>query len=193
MWEMCRAFLLAAALLAGCKAELGNGGGDDNLVVDGTLAVDGPLVDAPAADAPVDARVCAGGDARATDMEGSCLVLFGTPRTWSNASAACMQLGARLLVIDDADTDLVARTLAGTKDVFVGLTDVVTENTFVWVDGTPLGYTNWRTGEPNDGNGNFAEDCGIINGVRGGQWDDRPCATDPAVGVLGEYPYLCQY
>lgn len=193
MYEMCRSLLLAAALLVGCKAELGNSGGDDNLVVDGSPSSDTPLVDAPAADAAVDARACAGGDARMTDMEGSCVVLFQTPRTWSNASAACTQFGAQLLVIDDADTDLVARTLAGTTDVFMGLTDVVTENTFVWADGTPLVYSNWRTGEPNDGNGNFAEDCGIINGVRGGQWDDRPCATDPQVGVLGEYAYLCQY
>ena len=62
----------------------------------------------------------------------------------------------------------------------------------MWADGTPLTFDNWRTGEPNNGNNNFQEDCQIIEGDQGGTWDDRPCAPDPNAGPAGVYSYVCE-
>jgi hypothetical protein len=88
--------------------------------------------------------------------------------------------------------DAVAEALVGNLDTFIGLTDVVQEGQFVWSDGTPLGFSNWHAGEPNDGGGNYAEDCAIIAGARADkQWDDRPCAPVTGVGG-GKYAVLCQ-
>ncbi len=76
-------------------------------------------------------------------------------------------------------------------DAFIGATDVAVENTYVWPDGSALSFTNFRTGEPNNGNGAFEEDCLVIEGARMGTWDDRPCAPPP-VGT-GSYAYVCQF
>lgn len=180
-----------ALVVLGCKAELA-GPGPELTGVDAALDA-AAIVDASATDAPADARACAGGDARMTAPDGSCVVYFAQPRTHAAASAACAQLAARLLIIRDAGTDAVARTLVGAEAAYIGLTDDAVEGTFRWVDGSALGYTNFAAGEPNDGAGNFAEDCALVAGPRGGQWDDRPCAPDAVAGVPGEYPYLCQY
>jgi len=174
-------------LLAACSASVdGNGTGDDD--------VDAAVVDAQPVDTlPIDARACAGGDARMVAPDGSCIVRFDAVKTYADAGAACTAFGARLAILNSADRDAVARTLAGTANLFIGLSDQAVEATFVWSDGSALGYKNFHLGEPNDGAGNFPEDCIVVNGVRGGQWDDRPCAPDPNAGVPGMYPYLCLF
>ena len=55
-----------------------------------------------------------------------------------------------------------------------------------WVnDGIPLVYTNWATGEPNDGV--YGQDCAATNhqvqyGL--GRWDDAGCDQP--------FPYVCE-
>jgi hypothetical protein len=173
-------------LLAACSASVdGNHTGD----------VDAPMADAQSSDAPppVDARACAGGDARMAVADGSCVVRFDAAKTYADASAACVAFGAKLAILNSSERDAVARTLAGAADIFIGLTDQAVEATFVWSDGSALGYQNFYPGEPNDGAGNFPEDCIIVNGVRGGQWDDRRCVPDPNTGAGGMYPYFCLF
>jgi hypothetical protein len=178
---------LALALIAGCGVEIDGNQGE---VADAASDSQTPL-DA-AVDAPIDARPCTGGDGAM--MSGTqCLVVFDTPRTFADAMAQCAAFGSQLLVIRNAQDDAVARMLAGTADLFMGLSDTATEGTFVWVDGSALVYSNWYLGEPNNGNGNYQEDCGVINGARGGQWDDRPCAPTPERPMSGQYGYLCQF
>jgi hypothetical protein len=174
-------------LLAACSASVdGNSTGDIDAAVGDARSID-------AAPQPTDARVCAGGDARMAVADGSCVVRFDAVTTYADAAAACVAFGAKLAILNSSERDAVARTLAGTANLFIGLTDQAVETTFVWSDGSALGYKNFYPGEPNDGNGTFPEDCIIVNGVRGGQWDDRPCAPDPNAGVPGMYPYLCLF
>ncbi|HEU0030206.1 MAG TPA: C-type lectin domain-containing protein [Kofleriaceae bacterium] len=151
------------------------------------------IVDATPPDAPIDARTCAGADGSATTEDGTCLLLFTTPRSFDDASNACAAIGTRLAILDTPERDTIGRALAGTRQVFIGLTDQVVEGQFRWVDASALVFSNFATGEPNDANGAFAEDCIILDGNRAGQWDDRPCATDPVATVPGTYGYLCQF
>lgn len=177
--------MIALALLAGCGAEL-----EEDAALDAPGGPADAAVDA-AVDAPIDARPCVGGQARTTDADGTCWVFYTSPATWADAQAACVAAGSQLAIIKTAQANQVVTSLIGAVDAFVGARDVAVEGTFVWGDGTALTYTNWRTGEPNNGNGTFEEDCLIVEGALGGSWDDRPCAPPPT--GTGAYAYVCQY
>ncbi|HEY1558621.1 MAG TPA: lectin-like protein [Kofleriaceae bacterium] len=167
---------LGALLLVGCGARLANTGADASAGVD----------------ASVDATPCAGGDAHATAPDGSCLMWFATAKTYADAQVACRGVSAHLAYLKTAELDNAAEALCGTADTFAGGDDLAAVGTFVWNDGTPFGYTNWEMGEPNDGNGNYNENCLVVAASRATKgWDDRPC--DPSqVPTSGSFPYLCQ-
>lgn len=180
---------IAAVLvvLAGCGAHV-DGEPENSAVPDASLPSDSATRD------PVDAKPCNGGDARATAPDGSCLILVSALQIWTEAKATCAGLGAHAAVLTTAALDTAAETLVGNLDTFIGLTDEAKEGTFVWVDGTPLGFTNWRSGEPSNGGpgATYDENCVVISGARAGkQWDDRPCAPVPNVEG-GRYAVLCQ-
>lgn len=180
------AFVVLA--VAGCEARLGPGGPID------AIAVDSPEYRDAGIDAPVDARPCEGGDMARMAPDGSCLVFVASPLTYVQAKAACAAMDAHLAFLKSAAVDAVAEDLVGTTDTWIGLTDLAVEGSFVWDDGTPLQYSNWHAGEPNDGgNDPIAEDCVIIAGARTGKgWDDRPC--DPSeYPTSGMFAYLCHY
>jgi hypothetical protein len=178
--------LATVVLVAACGAKL-EGGLIENEIPDGN-PVDA-FVTPP--DAPPDARPCAGGDSRATDSTGSCFLFFVGPRTRLAAETDCTANNAHLAKIENAEQNAVVLSLAIGRDAFIGATDVVAEGTYLWHDGTPLTFQNFRSGEPNNANGQFEEDCLIIEGALDGTWDDRPCAPPPA--GTGSYAYVCQF
>jgi len=191
-----RLFAFALCLAAGCHTLL-----DDPLTrPDAFVPRDGARSDAPLVDAPIDAapppppdaRACAGGDARAVDPStGSCFFIFRAGKTRADAEATCAANTAHLAIIKSAATNAVVQSLASGADAFLGATDGLTEGVYLWPDGTGLAFQNFRAGEPNNGGGQFQEDCLVIEGARGGSWDDRPCAPPPAGS--GIYAYVCQF
>lgn len=65
--------------------------------------------------------------------------------------------------------------------IWIGLTDIDKESTFVWVDGTSSDYRNWyEASEPNNYGGN--EDCVHIR--NGDKWYDDRCNQ--------LFPFLCK-
>jgi hypothetical protein len=122
----------------------------------------------------------------ACDPLDGCLLLVREPKAFVDARAGCAASGSQLAILTDSNRDALARELAGTLEVFIGLTDTVTEGVFEWVDGTPLDFRNFAMGEPNDVLP--GQDCVVIAGPT---WDDRPCAADPNNPIPGVYPYLC--
>ena len=187
-------FVLALVLAAGCGVRLA-----DDPTAHGIAdahpggAPDVPVTPGDAAAPPVDARPCTGGDAHATGPNGVCFVFVTGPSTWIAAEAACVAMSARLAILDSAAKDSVAEAMLSV-DTFIGGTDAITEGSFLWVDGTPLGFTNWHAGEPNNGNGAYQEDCIVVAGARVGKgWDDRPCAPETGAATAGRYAYLCEY
>jgi hypothetical protein len=188
-------FAALAVLLAGCQTLLDGpltrpdafAPPEDGLPMRG----DATLPDG-APPPPPDARVCAGGDASMTDPStGSCFFIFRAPKTRADAAAACAAANSHLAIIKSAATNAVVQSLALGADTFIGATDAVTEGVYLWPDNTGLVFTNFRAGEPNNGDGQFQEDCLVIQGNNGGTWDDRPCAPTPAGS--GVYAYVCQF
>lgn len=140
-----------------------------------------------------DARPCTGGDGHATDGT-SCFVFFLAPKIWVDARTACEALPGHLAIVKNAADNMLVAGLAHGHATFIGATDMVTEGTFLWVDGTPLGYQHFRTGVPDNGGGTYEEDCLVIEGNKtpDDTWDDRPC--DPSqVATSGNFPYVCEY
>lgn len=185
-----RFIAVLVVLAAGCGATLDDAPTDASSS-DSFRSLDA-AIDAP----PIDARLCAGGDARATDASGSCFVYFIGPATYANAEIACTAFGSRLAVIKNVATNGTVRSLIGLTDAWVGGTDSAAEGSFIWLrnplDPITVGttYTNWRQGEPNNSSSNpEGEDCMIIEGDQNGTWDDRTC-TDPGAG---SYSYVCQF
>ena len=179
----------AVLLVAGCGARVGGGGpGDDTFETP-----DAKVWRDAAIDAPPDARPCMGGTMAQGAPDGSCLVFVATPITYVAAKAACAAMNAHLAYLKTAALDTFAEQFIGMTETWIGATDRVTENTFLWDDGTAVAFTNWGMSEPNNGGNTYQEDCVIIAGMRATkQWDDRPCdATE--VPTSGSFAYLCQY
>ena len=68
--------------------------------------------------------------------------------------------------------------MVGTQQVWIGATDAASEGNWQWTGGASFDFDNWRSGEPNNGSG--SEDCAVIEGDRGGTWDDRGCFASGA-------------
>jgi hypothetical protein len=173
--------VVALMLLGGCGATVEGSASDAS----------SPPADA-AAGPPIDALPCVEGDAHQTAPDGSCFAMFTRLQTWTAAKATCAGIGGHAAILTTAAMDSAAEALVGTLDTFIGLSDEAQEGQFVWLDGTPLAFSNWHTGEPSDGGGAYPEDCVVIAGARATkQWDDRPCAPVANVGG-GNYAVLCQ-
>lgn len=112
-----------------------------------------------------------------------------SPGTWTGSEAAAVGFGGHLVAINDAAENafvtnrfgVATGVFASHNDLWIGLTDQLTEGTFVWADGSPLGYQNWVLHEPNDcapvaGGGCISEDYVHMGWWANplGQWNDIP-------------------
>jgi hypothetical protein len=94
------------------------------------------------------------------------------PATWAQARDACVADEARLVVIEDLTESTYVHSLLDNLEIWIGLSDLVTEGTFVWVDGSPLTFENWRPdGNPNGGTN---QNCVEID-ESGPTWNDEVC------------------
>ncbi len=96
---------------------------------------------------------------------------FG-PKTWGQAEAECKGWGGHLTSIASATEN--ATVVSQAKGVcgagftaWIGLNDTQKEGSYVWVDGTPTGFTAWSPGEPNNW---FGED--VVAMLASGKWND---------------------
>ena len=92
--------------------------------------------------------------------------------SWSDANAACLAAGLQLASVQSEAEDTLLVTAAAGNTVWIGGTDAASEGTWAWSpSGTPLSYTNWNVGEPNNVGGN--EHC--LAAVYTGGWNDASC------------------
>ncbi len=93
---------------------------------------------------------------------------------WNAAQATAQLLGTNLVTIDSAEENEWIRLNFGNllgvdRRIWIGFNDVASEGTFQWADGSPVTYTNWNPGEPNNSGG--VEDWTEFLGSNG-RWND---------------------
>ncbi|MBK7800855.1 MAG: HYR domain-containing protein [Saprospiraceae bacterium] len=91
------------------------------------------------------------------------------PATWTEAKRICELNGGMLAVMNSpAENNYVASKLMGAT-AYIGLHDRNVEGFFEWVDNSPLSFTNWYPGQPNNANGD--QDYGEL--LPDGTWNDQ--------------------
>lgn len=95
-----------------------------------------------------------------------------TEQTWENSSQLCANEGAHLITIsDEEENHFVHQAMLKCNIIpWNGLTDLVTEGSWEWSDGTAETYRNWAYGYPSTPH----YDC-VIMSRNYGDWQDHPC------------------
>ncbi len=120
-------------------------------------------------------------------MNNTCSLYFINPQfmTGPQAQTYAQSFGANLISVQSAaeNADLVQalsnQGFAG-QVIWIGYSDATAEGSFVWYDGSPISYTNWAPGEPNDAGG--VEDCTQI--YPDGSWNDLNCAGYNSLSII---------
>jgi RHS repeat-associated protein len=122
--------------------------------------------------------------------------------SWTDAEALALSLGAQLVSINSvAESEFVMDQFLQNEDLWIGLisptgdwTDILT---WSWVDGTSLGFQNWRPGQPDIGLSDDQDDrYGALNFVGNGlgEWDNYPNSAFRLTRAIIEFaPPLYEY
>ncbi|XP_003803470.1 low affinity immunoglobulin epsilon Fc receptor [Otolemur garnettii] len=94
-------------------------------------------------------------------------------KKWLHAQYACEAMGGRLVSIHSREEQDFLIKRADWKGSWIGLQDLDREGQFTWMDGSPVSYSNWYPGEPN--NQDQGENCVMMRGS--GQWNDAACQS----------------
>ena len=120
--------------------------------------------------------------------EDSCYYVDNTrTRKMSDARKRCREMEGDIAIIRSSHENqfifnLVKKT-AGLPfwGAWIGL-QRTSDGSFKWVDGTPVEYSAWNSGEPNDTGGR--EDCVAMYWDIEGRWNDAPCDWEVTPGVV---------
>ncbi len=136
---------------------------------------------------PPECGIVAVGDPATTGTSGNTYFVCGGA-SFEGARAFCQGIGMDLVVLSSGEEavfvrDLVAGVLPVPSNAWIGLFDpdgclMGEPCDFVWVDGSPLGFSLWAAGEPNNTGG--GEHCAELN-FQTGQWNDVPCSNSRVV------------
>jgi large repetitive protein len=89
--------------------------------------------------------------------------------SWTQARAIARAMGGDLVSINSAAENQFLVDRFGSSLFWIGLTDETVEGQWRWVNGDPYIYTNWYSGQPDNGGNN--EDYAVLN-WGGGRWND---------------------
>ncbi|XP_067666766.1 perlucin-like [Haliotis asinina] len=114
---------------------------------------------------------------------GSSCYWFSLPDgTFAEARSYCQFFGSHLARIKSEDeNDFItrhAKTKNGSPGYWVGATDLMTDGKFMWEGGSPLNYTNWSPGQPDDDKTTprrATQNCLMLQKTENYMWNDYPC------------------
>lgn len=123
-----------------------------------------------------------------THFRDHCYIYVPTRANFNTAESNCAKLpigigdGHLVSILDDLERRFLEASFnpATYRLVWIGLSDIVQEDEFVWTDGSFYNFTYFNDGEPN--NDNDSEDC-VYRDLTGG-WNDHPCEN--------EKPFICK-
>nr|XP_043904765.1 CD276 antigen-like isoform X2 [Solea senegalensis] len=114
-----------------------------------------------------------------TTAQSSCYLFSMTYGSWDKGRNDCMERGADLVTIGNSEEQKLICKMSK-HDIWIGLTDRLTEGDWIWTDGRPLTLPFWQTFQPDNGRGdpaNGEEDCAVlrprVNFNR--NWNDLRC------------------
>ena len=123
-----------------------------------------------------------------TQRRNHCYRHYSEKKTWTDARTFCISTApysGDLASIPTVHSSNINRFLAelSTDYSWIGGTDAASEGNWEWSDGTPWGYENWASTEPNNNKGN--EHYLAINWKKNEKWYD----------MYNHYkaPFFCQY
>ena len=132
------------------------------------------------ADQDCDARVDEGAcDCPVAQRGESSYLICEGPVDWEDARAGCRDVGYELATIDGAEEQAFVwdkASAGGEAGYWIGINDVASEGDYRWSDGTPVTFTAWFEGQPNDGAAGASEDCGFMTRDLDGAWSDGTCS-----------------
>ncbi|MEQ2300199.1 hypothetical protein AMECASPLE_022864 [Ameca splendens] len=107
-----------------------------------------------------------------TLFRGSAYYISSTTKTWQESRIYCLSADADLMIINSKEEQDFANSFQ--IYMWIGLTDLRTEGTWEWVDGSPMTTSYWGTTEPN---GKTEENCGDIKTFTTERsWNDENCS-----------------
>ncbi|XP_051780467.1 mannose-binding protein A-like [Erpetoichthys calabaricus] len=110
---------------------------------------------------------------------------FGTKNdqlTFDQGVNLCKEAGGEIAMPANAEENVALMELVKLAgETYLGLNDIRTEGTFEDVSGTPVTFTNWKSGRPSNRGGH--EDCSVI--TADGTWNDVQCSQSHAI--------ICQF
>nr|XP_020476711.1 macrophage mannose receptor 1-like isoform X2 [Monopterus albus] len=111
------------------------------------------------------------------------------PVDFHTAMIRCYTEKALLASILNKEEQAYVNSMVGTGQVasaWIGMRlSGMANGQYIWVDGSPIMYTHWAGGEPNDANGE--EQCVQMNRHQGG-WNDANCGRAEAGYVCKKFP-----
>nr|XP_033479012.1 CD209 antigen-like [Epinephelus lanceolatus] len=110
-------------------------------------------------------------EARWMYFRGSFYHISSDQKTWQESRRDCQQKDADLVIINSKEEQDFTRQFK--KYMWIGLTDLQTEGTWKWVDGTQVTKSYWGPKEPNGGSG---ENCGEMKFDSENSWNDGSCS-----------------
>ncbi|CAK9058934.1 unnamed protein product [Durusdinium trenchii] len=93
--------------------------------------------------------------------ENSCYLKLTWHYDFETAMLRCEDMGADLVSIGTLKEQIFVQHLCGQQMCWLGLLEHPQSEYWFWIDGTPMAYQNWQTGEPNNGKGD--ENRAVMN------------------------------
>ncbi|VTJ81542.1 Hypothetical predicted protein [Marmota monax] len=109
-------------------------------------------------------------------FQGSCYFFSEPPSSWEASLRLCANLSAHLVIIGGLEEQGFLSLHTRGLGYWLGLRAVRHSGkvqSYKWIDGAPLSFSHWNTGEPNDSR--RQEDCVMM--LHSGLWNDAQCSS----------------
>jgi len=144
------------------------------------MPIDAAIDSAPPLPCTIDGLTCPGATPTVFMCGTTCVAKCQSAQTFASAESFCAGWQGHLAKVPDDATNACIAPHVGQAS-WLGLTQAANQPTpgdgWTWTDTSPLTYTRWAAGKPDDGGGgeNNAENCAHIE--PGGVWDDESCGN----------------